>query len=103
MDENTSNPWALSPINGWEEASNTLDTLLYRELTKAEQRRHEKKESLLQSAHTIRNKMLHRMNGFKKFDARDSDPELLLMNNICRILDLPAGSITKLNQDRAAI
>jgi len=100
MVEHTDNDWALFKIEGWAEANNTLDTLLYQELTDAEQRRNNDNEGLFQSAFTVRDNMLDRMNGFMKFGARDSDPEHLLVNHICDALNLPAGCITKFYQDR---
>jgi len=100
MLEHSDNDWALFKIEGWVEANNTLDTLLYQELTDAEQRRNNDNEDLIQSALTVRDNMLDRMNGFKQFGARDSDPEHLLVNHICDALNLPAGCITKFYQDR---
>jgi len=108
MDKNTHNPWALFPVRGWKEASNTLDTLLYRELTQAEQRRREKNESLLLSAQTIYTNIRHSMNCLvknehQKFGIQNADPELMLVSNICKILDLPVESIAQIYPNRAAV
>ncbi len=99
MDKNTHNPWALLPSRNWKAACNTLDTLFYRELIQAEQRRHTENESLIQSAFTIRNNMLHSMkclaeNEGQKFGTQDSNSEWRLVKHICKILELPTGSIT---------
>ncbi len=102
MSERTYNDWGLFKIEGWTEANNTLDTLLYQELTDAEQRRNNGNENLIESAWTIRDNMLDRMNGFLKFGARESDPELLLIIHVCDALDLPVGCMTKFYQDRTA-
>lgn len=99
MDKNTHNPWAFLPSRNWKAACNTLDTLLYRELIQAEQRRRTENESLIQSAFTIHHNMLHSMkclaeNEGQKFGAQDSNSEWPLVNHICKILELPTGSIT---------
>ncbi len=96
----TCNSWELFKQAGWEAANNTLDTLLYQELTRAVQRRQNEDESLTQSAWTIRDNMLNHMDRFTEFGARDSDPELLLVNHICSALNLPAGHIKKFYKDR---
>ncbi len=101
MDTNN-NTWALSQIRGWKQASNTLDTLLYYEFAQAEQRRLNERESLIQSAWAIRDNMLDRMKGFIKYGARETEPELRLITNICQTLELSERSITPLYRDHTA-
>jgi len=100
MDMDINNSWALHPIEGWKEASNALDTLLYYEYAQAAQRRHSKCESHIQSAWTIRDNMLDRMNSYRKYGARETESELRLIHNICTTLKLPQRSITPLYRDR---
>ena len=102
MDSYISNSWSLHPIEGWKEACNALDTLLYYEFAQAAQRRHNKRENHIQSAWTIRDNMLDRMNSYKEYGAREPEPELHLIRNICTILKLPERSITPLYRDRTA-
>ncbi len=101
-DNPANNPWALHPAKGWKTASNTLDTLFYRELTKAEQRRRNENESVLESARIIRNNMLHRMTILttheqQSFNMQSGDPELLLVTHICQVLALPEKHISALH------
>ena len=100
MDTDINNSWALRQITGWKEASNALDTLLYYEYAQAAQRRHNNHESRIQSARTIRDNMLNRMNNHKEYGAREKAPELRLIHNICSTLNLPQRSITPLYRDR---
>jgi len=100
MDTDISNSWSLYQIEGWKEACNALDTLLYYEFAQAAQRRHNKRENRIQSARVIRNNMLDRMNSYKEYGARETEPELHLIRNICAILQLPERSITPLYRDR---
>ncbi len=102
MDTEHNNSWALFQIKGWEETSNTLDTLFYYELTQAAQRRRNNRESRIQSAWTIRDNMLDRMNSYKEYGARETEPELHLIHTICTILKLPERSIAPLYRDRTA-
>jgi hypothetical protein len=103
MDKNTHNPWALMPGRNWKAASNTLDTLLYRELIQAELRRRTENESLIQSAFTIHHNMkcLADDEGHQ-FSAPGSNPDGQLLNHICQILELPAQSIRTYYPNRVA-
>ncbi|VAW69404.1 hypothetical protein MNBD_GAMMA10-1104 [hydrothermal vent metagenome] len=89
MDTEHNNSWALLPIEGWKEANNTLDTLLYYEFAQATQRRHTHHESPVQSPRAIRDNMLDRMNSYKTYGAREAEPALRLVHTICTILKLP--------------
>jgi len=94
MTQQTNPTWPLLAEPQWAETNNLLDTLLYRELTLAEQRRFSGNESLIQSAHIIHTNMLIHIYAFKPFKTENTQPELALSDNICQILNLPTGSIS---------
>ncbi|VAW65334.1 hypothetical protein MNBD_GAMMA11-344 [hydrothermal vent metagenome] len=102
MDTDISNSWALYQIKGWKEANNALDTLLCYEYAQASQRRYSQYESQIQSAWAIRDNMLDRMNNYKAYGARETEPEHRLIHNICTTLKLPQRSITPHYRDRTS-
>ena len=99
--KHTHNKWELLKVEGWEEANNGLDFQLHKELIAAQARRADEGETLIQSAWIIRDNMLEYMNMLREFGARDSDPEMLLVNYTCHALGLPAGCINKFYKDYA--
>jgi len=94
MTQQTNPSWPLLTESQWPETNNLLDTLLYRELTLAEQRRLSEHESLIQSAQIIHNNLLIHIAKFKAFKTENTHPELALSDTICQILNLPTGSIS---------
>ncbi len=86
MNTRHSNAWALLQIRGWKQVCNTLDTLLYYEFVLAAQRCRNNNESCIQSAQLIRASMLDRMNRFREYGARETEPERHLVRTIYSML-----------------